>query len=145
MIIHSPEPRDTTKKLMIGAIELVSLPDFEINMISARIDTGAQTSSLHATNIQEIDKHGCVSLCFNTVTGVKVQSKIHDIRYVRSSNGSRQKRYVVETTLKMGNRKWPFELTLSDRSDMTFDMLLGREAMIGRVIVDPEHNYLLSS
>lgn len=132
-------------KLLIGAIELVDLPDLDVHKLSVRVDTGAQTSSLHATDIKEVTEEGHVWIKFNTVSGTEVKTKIHDIRQIKSSNGTRQKRYVIETTLHIGGKTWPIELTLTDRSDMSFDMLLGREGMIGRVVVDPEHNYLISN
>lgn len=135
----------TAGKLLLGAIEVVDLPDLDIQKLSVRVDTGAQTSSLHATNVKEITEDGRVLLQFNTVSGIEVKTKIHDIRQIKSSNGTRQKRYVIETSLKIGSESWPIELTLTDRSDMSFDMLLGREGMVGRAIVDPEHNYLLSN
>ena len=66
-----------------------------------------------------------------------------DKRVVKSSSGYREQRYVIQTSLEIGNSKWAIEMTLTNRDSMGFRMLLGREAMSGRVLVDPEQQYLL--
>jgi ribosomal protein S6--L-glutamate ligase len=66
-----------------------------------------------------------------------------DKRVVKSSSGFREQRYVIQTSLDIGNSKWVIEMTLTNRDSMGFRMLLGREAMSGRVLVDPEQQYLL--
>ena len=63
---------------------------------------------------------------------------------VKSSTATREKRYVIETDITMGGDTWTIELTLTDRSEMTYLMLFGRQAMAGRFIVDPELEFLLS-
>jgi ribonucleotide reductase alpha subunit len=62
---------------------------------------------------------------------------------VKSSSGFREERYVIQTNLEIGNTNWNIEMTLTNRDSMGFRMLLGREAMSGRVLVDPEQQYLL--
>ena len=66
-----------------------------------------------------------------------------DKRIVKSSSGFREQRYVIQTNLKIGNESWSIEMTLTNRDSMGFRMLLGREAMSGRILVDPEQKYLL--
>ena len=73
------------------------------------------------------------------------QSKVVDSRIVKSSSGDRQKRYVIETPMILGGEQWDILITLTDRSSMSYLMLLGRQAMNGHVIVDPEHEYLLKA
>lgn len=131
-------------RITIGAIELIDLPDLKLEGISARVDTGAQTSSLHAENIEKITYEGTTWVQFKSASGKTIKAKIHDIRQIKSSNGTRQKRYVVETSMRLGDKQWPIELTLTDRSDMNFEMLLGREGMAGKVLVNPEESYLIA-
>ena len=79
----------------------------------------------------------------NLKTVIHCQAKLVDKRIVKSSSGFREQRYVIQTTLKIGNDSWEIEMTLTNRDSMGFRMLLGREAMSGRILVDPEQKYLL--
>ncbi len=137
-------------KQLVGVTELCDLPDFHIQNLHVRVDTGAKTSSLHVDNIQEYQEDGKLWVSFdihpdyhNVDYIVRKSSKVRDIRTIKSSNGTKEKRYVIDTIIEMGTQQWPIELTLTDRSGMTYLMLLGREAMMGRLIVDPEQEYLL--
>ena len=137
-------------KILVGALELCNLPEFEINKLHIRVDTGAKTSSLHVDNIEYFSVNNEDWVRFdihpdihdvNTV--VTKESKIIDIKKIKSSNGDVQKRPIISTMFEIGDRKWPINITLSDRSSMTYLMLLGRQAMNGHIIVDPEFDYLL--
>lgn len=142
-------------KLLVGSLEECDLPDLEITNLNIRVDTGAQTSSLHVDNIEEFRKPGKTKKddlwvrfdihpdIHNVDTIVKREARVKQQRQIKSSNATRQKRVVIDTTIRLGGEEWPIELTLTDRSGMTYLMLLGREAMNGRVIVDPELSYLL--
>lgn len=138
-------------KMLVGALELCDLPDLEITHLNARIDTGAQTSSLHVDNIEEFEKDGEHWVSFdihpdihNVDTIVRRQAKIKGRRKIKSSNAQAEKRCVIATTLVMGGRRWRIQLTLTDRREMSYLMLLGRQAMLGKMMVDPEYEYLLS-
>ena len=137
-------------KFTVGALEVCDLPQLEISKLHIRVDTGAQTSSLHVDNIEEIDKDGELWISFdihpdvhNVDTVVRRQAKVFDTRIVKSSSGNRQKRHVIETQIELGGQSWPIHITLTDRSNMTYLMLLGRQAMQGRILVDPSEEYLL--
>ncbi|WP_075188276.1 ATP-dependent zinc protease family protein [Teredinibacter haidensis] len=137
-------------KLMLGALEFCDLPELNITRLNIRIDTGAQTSSLHVDNIVEFDNDGELWISFdihpdihNVDAIVRREAKVLAKRTVKSSNSTREKRYIVETLLRLADREWPIEISLTDRSGMTYLMLLGREAMVGRVVVDPGEEYLL--
>lgn len=139
-------------KLIIGALESCDLPELGIHDLKIRVDTGAKTSSLHVDNISSIKVKGKPWVRFdlhpdfyNLNSFIECKTRIHDIRWIKSSNGERQQRYVIKTHIKMGDLSWPIEITLTDRSDMTYLMLLGREAMGDRVLVDPSQNFLLST
>ena len=138
-------------KHIVGSLELCNLPELSISDLNVRVDTGATTSSLHVDNIDEFEKDGESWVSFDIHPDIHQVSKIvrrkvkvEDVRKVKSSSATREKRYVITTTIVMAGMSWPIQLTLTDRSEMSYLMLLGREAMQGRLIVDPEHEYLLT-
>ncbi len=139
-------------KLTVGALELCALPELGIKNLNIRVDSGAATSSLHVDNIEEFARNGKNWVSFDlhpdihnvakvTHTTVRIKGR----KKVKSSSADTEKRVVITTPIQLGGREWPIKLTLTDRSEMTYLMLLGREAMVGRIIVDPEFDYLLSS
>ena len=142
-------------KQLVGALELCDLPQLELNKIETRVDTGATTSSLHVDNIVEFKrqkeehKEKWVRFDIHPDTHdvnqvVQREAKVKSVRRVKSSNATHQRRLVIETDILIAGMQWCIELTLTDRSEMKYLMLLGREAMSGRLIVDPEHEFLLS-
>lgn len=137
-------------KVIIGSEEWFSFPDLNIPYIKARIDSGAKTSALHAVNISPFirDNENWVKFDINPIQNntkaVKhCEAKLIDKRVVKSSSGYREQRYVIQTHLKIGEESWNIEMTLTNRDSMGFRMLLGREAMSGRLLVDPEQKYVL--
>lgn len=142
----------TDNKVVLGSEEWCSFPDLGIPAIKARVDSGAKTSALHAINIAPFVKNDCNWVKFdinpiqnNVRTIIHCEAPLIDKRIVKSSSGYREQRYVIQTILRLGDLTWDIEMTLTNRDSMGFRMLLGREAMIGRVIVDPEKQYLLDS
>jgi|TARA_X000000950_G_scaffold137994_1_gene171251 ribosomal protein S6--L-glutamate ligase len=136
-------------KSTIGSEEWVSLREINIPFVKARVDSGAKTSSLHAVNIQPYQKDGQTWVSFDVFPiqndgkrKVKCSALVVDKRVVKSSSGNREPRYVIETFMAIGNKSWGIELTLTNRDTMGYRMLLGREAMKGRLIVDPEESFL---
>ncbi|GAB2188799.1 ATP-dependent zinc protease family protein [Sessilibacter sp. MAH2] len=139
-------------KFIIGALEVCNLPELSIYDLQVRIDTGAKTSSLHVDNLRRFTKSGRPWVRFdihpdmyNVETVVECEAKISDIRNIKSSNGVAEERYVIRTLMEMGQHSWPIELTLTNRSDMTFLMLLGREGMGKQVLVDPSETFVLTT
>jgi hypothetical protein len=140
-----------TPKIMVGALERCDLPNFLIENLQVRIDTGAKTSSLHVDNVKEFDKDGKLWISFDIHPDihdveklVRKEAKVEAVRKIKSSSGEAESRYVVLTEIMLGNHRWTIELTLTNRSNMTYLMLLGREAMKGRIIVDPEKEFEVS-
>ncbi|HEY0047382.1 MAG TPA: 30S ribosomal protein S6--L-glutamate ligase [Flavobacterium sp.] len=136
-------------KVILGSEEWISFPDLGIPTIKARVDSGAKTSALHAINIAPFVKDGEHWVKFdinpiqkNLKTIISCEAPMVDKRMVKSSSGFRESRFVIKTTLRLGDAQWPIELTLTNRDSMGFRMLLGREAMSGRALVDPEQTYL---
>ncbi len=140
----------TLEKILVGALETCDLPELGIQQLHMRVDTGAKTSSLHVDNIEEIERDGRLWIQFDIHPDIyhvdqvtRCEARVKSRRRIKSSNATKQRRYVVETTLTMATHSWPIELTLTDRSEMTYLMLLGRQGMRGRLIVDPELKYCL--
>ncbi len=137
-------------KIILGSEEWCTLPELGIPSIKARVDSGAKTSALHAKNIAPFIKDGQNWVKFdinpiqnNLKTSIHCEAPLVDKRVVKSSSGFREQRYVIRTALEIGNSTWIIEMTLTNRDSMGFRMLLGREAMSGRVLVDPEKQYVL--
>ena len=134
---------------IIGWREWVDLPDLGVKNIKAKIDTGARSSSLHAFNIT-IFKQGQEKWAQFQVNPVQrktdnpvtVEAKILEFRSIRSSNGISVMRPVIVTNIKLHGNIWPIELTLSNRDEMGFRMLLGREAVRGKFLVDAGGSFL---
>jgi ribosomal protein S6--L-glutamate ligase len=137
-------------KIVLGSEEWCSFPELGLPAIKARVDSGAKTSALHAINIAPFIKEGENWVKFdinpiqnNLKTVIHCEAKLIDKRIVKSSSGFREQRNVIQTNLKIGMDNWEIEVTLTNRDSMGFRMLLGREAMSGRILVDPEQKYLL--
>jgi ribosomal protein S6--L-glutamate ligase len=137
-------------KIILGSEEWCSFPELGIPAIKARVDSGAKTSALHAINIAPFIKESENWVKFdinpiqnNLKTVIHCEAKLIDKRIVKSSSGFREQRYVIQTNLQIGSERWEIEMTLTNRDSMGFRMLLGREAMSGRILVDPEQKYLL--
>lgn len=137
-------------KIIVGSEEWCAFPALGIPAIKARVDSGAKTSALHAVNIAPFQKNDENWVKFdinpiqnNTRTVIHCQAPLVDKRIVKSSSGFREQRYVIKSEIQVGDIHWEAELTLTNRDSMGFRMLLGREAMSGRLLVDPERKYLL--
>jgi ribosomal protein S6--L-glutamate ligase len=137
-------------KIILGSEEWCAFPSLGIPAIKARVDSGAKTSALHAINIAPFIKNEANWVKFdinpiqnNLKTVIHCEALLVDKRIVKSSSGFREQRYVIQTTINIGNDAWEIEMTLTNRDSMGFRMLLGREAMSGRILVDPEQKYLL--
>jgi hypothetical protein len=131
--------------MVLGWREWVALPQLGIPALKVKVDTGARTSALHAFGIERL-------------TGGRVRFRVHpdqnhdasevvaeadlvDERVVRTSGGHSELRPVVRTQMAMGELEFPVELTLSNRAMLGFRMLLGREAIRGRFLIDPRRSY----
>lgn len=132
----------------IGWREWLSLPELDIPWIKAKVDTGARTSALHASTIDEFTRNNEPWVRFvmhplqrRNAPELICTAKVKDVREVTDSGGHREQRYVIETPVVLGDQCWTIELTLTNRDTMKFRMLLGRSAMKGRLIVNPAKSY----
>ncbi|WP_370030403.1 ATP-dependent zinc protease family protein [Qipengyuania mesophila] len=138
-----------TKLEVVGWRELVHLPDLGLHALPAKIDTGARTSSLHATILEQFERDGeryvRFAVDFERQHVRQVCEAVHiDWRGITSSNGETQRRMIVKTPLRIGNVTFRAEVSLADRSDMKFPMLIGRSALRRRFVVDSGHSWLQS-
>lgn len=131
----------------IGWREMVALPDLDLSGIPAKIDTGARTSSLHAEVLEEIEREDGRYVRFAVNWSGKRHTcvAVHvDVRGITSSNGETQQRYVIKTPMRIGATVFKAEISLADRSDMKFPMLVGRSALRRRFLVDSGYSWLQS-
>lgn len=139
-----------SSKIIIGKEEWCGLPELGLPAIKARIDSGAKTSSLHAFNIHTFKEDGKKYVHFD-IHPVRDNRKIIqscrglvvDSRDVKSSSGEKEKRHVIKTPVVLGDETWEIEITLTNRDSMGYRMLIGREAMEGRVLIDPDNSFCL--
>ncbi|WP_416443536.1 ATP-dependent zinc protease [Leucobacter sp. HNU] len=134
---------------LTGWREWVRLPAAGVPWIKAKIDTGAQTSALHAAELEEFERDGAPWVRFEVhpwqnseEDAVRVELPVHDRRTVRSSSGHSQDRIVVLMDIELVGRRVPAEVTLTSREEMVFRMLIGREALRRGFLVDSAASYL---
>ncbi|MFK7815165.1 MAG: ATP-dependent zinc protease [Gammaproteobacteria bacterium] len=135
---------------VIGWREWIALPDFGVTQVKCKVDTGAKTSALHTYFIEPFKKSEIKYVRFglhpiqnNSDTEVICISKVHDQREVTDSGGHREMRYVIATPIKLGPHILQAEITLTNRENMLFRMLLGRDAIKNQFIVNPARSYLI--
>lgn len=136
---------------VIGWREWVSLPELEIMKIKAKVDTGARTSALHAFSLQPFIENGKERIRFDihpfqhdTQKVVTCIADVVDQRLVTDSGGHEEERYVIWTPITIAGQTWPIEITLTERENMLFRMLLGRSALRHRFIVNPARSFVTS-
>jgi len=144
--------KEAHDKPIIGWREWVSLPDFETPPIKAKIDTGARTSALHAFRIRPFTKEGIPYVEFyihpeqhRRKPEIRCEAPLLEQREVKSSTGHKELRYVIETDAEIGGDIFTIELTLTNRDELGFRMLIGRQAVRGHFIIDPGRSYCASS
>lgn len=138
------------KKLpIIGWREWVQLPGLGIDKIKAKVDTGARTSALHAFALETFEENGKNKIRFdihplqhNTDKVTTCVADVVDKRTVTDSGGHSEERYVIETPITIAGQTWLIEITLTERENMLFRMLLGRRALRKRFVVNPARSFV---
>ena len=128
----------------LGWEEWVALPRLGLPALKAKVDTGAKTSALHAFEIEPFGPAAKPRVRFmvhpipgRTDVTIPCSAEVLDRRDVTSSNGETGLRYVIASELSVGGRRWPVEVTLTDRGTMAYRMLLGRQALTEDIVVSP--------
>lgn len=129
---------------LIGWREKVSLPELGIGRFIAKIDTGARSAALHATDI-EMSGHIVRFVVMIAGRNHHCEAPLTGMRWVKSSNGFSEHRAVIETQVRIGHERFVIEVTLTDRTDMGVPMLLGRTSLGSRFLVHPARSHILSA
>lgn len=134
---------------IIGRAELIDFPEWNLYNINAKIDTGAYTSSLHCHHIERIEEDGKEYVRFDlldpsheTYNDKLLKLPIFKSKMVKSSNGVSEERFIVRTKLRLLDKELEAELSLTDRSEMRYPVLIGRKLIKGHFIVDVSKKYL---
>ena len=140
---------DSGSQKIIGRVEQVSFPEWDLFDLDAKIDTGAYTSSLHCHQIEKSEREGTSYVSFRlldptheTYDGKHFELPIHKQKIVKSSNGIAEERFIVKTTMLLDGLEISIELSLTDRSGMRYPVLLGRKVLKGRFLVDVTRKFL---
>ena len=144
---QSAAPRGASHRI-VGWREWVRLPQLGIPWIKAKVDTGARSSSLHGVHLERFRRRGRDWVRFevhplqrHARKTVTVEAPVLEDRRVRSSSGHSSLRPVIETEVELLGQCWRIEITIADRDEMGFRMLLGRQGLRKRVVVDPGLSY----
>ena len=135
-------------KVTVGWREWASLPELGIDAIKMKVDTGARTSAIHAFEVESVkrDDTEWVRFALHPIQDqpqvTVCEAPVLDRRVVTDSGGHKEERPVILTEIDLGGRRWPIEITLTDRETMKFRMLLGRTAMT-EIRVEPTESFLL--
>jgi hypothetical protein len=143
-----PKRRRSVDKTEIGWCEMVDIPSLGLTGVHAKMDTGAATSSIHASRVRPIVRDGqqWVEFWFRFSAGQKpkrYEAAVIDRRTVRSSNGLREERYVIAAQFCFGTLCWQGQLTLADRRTMAFPLLIGRRALRRGFVVNSSRSWTL--
>jgi hypothetical protein len=135
---------------VVGWREYVMLPALKLGPLAAKVDTGARTAALHALNVRVYRQEDQRRVRFEAVVDEarqitrRCELPLHGIKRVKNSSGVAEDRCVVETDLQIGLHRWRALVTLTDRADMGFPMLIGRSSIKGRFLVHPSRSFLIS-
>lgn len=148
MSVGAVKKQRTSNKVEIGWCEMVDIPSLGLTGVHAKMDTGAATSSIHATRVKPVDRNGkaCVEFWFRLNAGEKpkrYEAPVIDRRSVRSSNGESQERYVIAAQFCFGKLCWNGQLTLANRRSMAFPLLIGRRALRRGFLVNSGRRWVL--
>jgi hypothetical protein len=142
-------PDASTPPAVAGWREWIALPELDVRWVKAKLDTGARSSAIHAYDVEEFDRDGAPWVRFQVhpwqrsdLDAVDVELPLIDRRTIKSSTGHEEERLVVQTTVRVLDRDLIAELTLTNRDEMGFRMLVGREALRGAILVDPGRSYV---
>jgi len=137
-------------RLLIGRREWLSLPELGVDMLTAKVDTGAYTSSLHAENIEPFKRDGIRMVRFTTTSHhgetITCEAPLASKKKIKSSTGIGRRRLIIKTVARLsGGFQWEVLFSLADRSVMKCPLLLGRRALSGYFVVDTQASHLFGN
>ena len=128
---------------IIGRIDKADFPELNLRNINIKVDTGAFTSSIHTHDVKEIELNGEKHIEFKLLDpshpkyeNIIFKVKSYEVKTLKSSFGNSEQRFIIKTNILIFDQEYPIEMSLSDRSDMKFPVLLGRKFLNKRFIVD---------
>jgi len=134
----------STSPITLGWREWVSLPEINLPAFKAKVDTGARTSAIHAHDIERFSTNGQQMVAFtvlpiqrNYTIMRRCEAPLVDIRDVTDSGGHTETRHVIATRMELSDVSKTIEITLTERRDMLFRMLLGRTSLASEFVVNP--------
>ena len=135
------------EKIKIGRADKIDLPEFGLENIEAKIDTGANRSSIHCSKIEHKDYEGVDSIIFSIpLAGNGEETSFHSADFfkkkIKSSSGHVEERYIIKTTVVLFGKRFKTSFSLTDRTDMKYPILLGRKLLAGHFIVDVQEKDL---
>lgn len=132
------------KKITIGRKDKANFPKLALKNIDIKMDTGAYTSAIHCHQIEKKEKEGKEVLVFKLLDPSHTQYQNREIvvehykeKNIKNSFGSSEKRFIIKTDIVLFDEKYTIELSLSERGEMRFPILIGRRFLMGKFIVDP--------
>lgn len=135
--------------MIIGACEWIALPELGIDHLRARVDTGAKSCALHASDIESFVTDGVDRVRFRVYVGHPepggwhpCECRLKGHRRVRNTSGELEERFTIRTDIVVGHTRWPVDITLTNREKMKYRMLLGRTAMENHALVYPARTFL---
>jgi len=138
----------SSSPITLGWREWVTLPGLELPAFKAKVDTGARTSAIHAQDIERYNENGTNWVSFTTLPvqrnhsiSRRCSAVLVDIRDVTDSGGHTETRHVITTQLGLAGIEKEIEITLTERRDMLFRMLLGRTSLLPDFLVNPALSY----
>ena len=137
------------EKKIIGRADKADFPELQLEDIDIKIDTGAYTSSIHCSNIQKKLINDKYIVSFNLLDASHSQYNNKEFistnfkeKVIKNSFGNSESRYVIKTNIILFEKKYVIELSLSERGEMRFPVLIGRKVLLGKFIVDPSEKDL---
>lgn len=133
-------------KKIVGTIELISILDLELYDLDAKVDTGADSNALHCDDIH-IDENNFVHFTLldevhESYHGKRIVMPLYKLKRVKSSNGEVQERASVRVTVEFFAKRYKTIISLTNRSDMKYPMLIGRKFLANKFLVDVSKEYL---
>ena len=136
-----------TDKTIVGRREIISIIDLELYDLDAKVDTGADSNALHCDHIEIDEETNTVSFTLldevhEAYHGKRLTFPLYKIKNVKSSNGQIELRPSIRVSVKFFGKKYKSVISLTNRADMKFPMLIGRRFLSGKFLVDVEQDYL---